>query len=174
MAENSDNRSEGNVKITDRRHFRSDGSPRTPDVEPARPGAEKRPAGAASPAAAERGVRPAGSPAGSPAAPPAGQEFVLAGGEAEDELPAVDFATLVLSFRTTALMHMGLIGDAGRSVTEANPPVNLDGARQMIEILSLLEVKTKGNLDAEEAALLEQVLYELRLGYVNLTRASRR
>ena len=47
---------------------------------------------------------------------------------------------------------------------------NLDGARQMIEILSILQSKTKGNLDPDEAAMLENVLYELRLRFVDAQR----
>ena len=46
--------------------------------------------------------------------------------------------------------------------------MNLDGAAQMIEILSLLEQKTRGNLTAEERQLLEQVLFELRMRFVEI------
>ena len=47
--------------------------------------------------------------------------------------------------------------------------MNLDGAAQMIEILALLDQKTRGNLTAEERQILEQVLYELRLRFVEVS-----
>jgi hypothetical protein len=52
--------------------------------------------------------------------------------------------------------------------------VNLDGAAQMIEILGLLDQKTRGNLTAEERQVLEQVLYELRLRFVEAAGGGKR
>ena len=52
--------------------------------------------------------------------------------------------------------------------------LNLPGAAQMIEILALLEQKTKGNLTAEERQVLEQVLYELRLRFVEVSGVGKR
>jgi hypothetical protein len=51
---------------------------------------------------------------------------------------------------------------------------NLEGAAQMIEILSLLDQKTRGNLTAEERQVLEQVLYELRMRFVEASQGGRR
>jgi hypothetical protein len=83
--------------------------------------------------------------------------------------PAVDFATLVQSFFVTALYHLGLAADPETGQPSAP---NLPAARQNIEILELLEGKTRGNLDAEEARLLESVLYELRMRFVEVKRTS--
>jgi hypothetical protein len=84
-----------------------------------------------------------------------------AGGE--EQLPAVDFATFVLSLATSALYHLGLTeGPEGETTPEKNLPL----ARQTIDTLEMLEVKTAGNLEVEEAKLLQSVLYELRMGYV--------
>ena len=47
---------------------------------------------------------------------------------------------------------------------------DLEAARQMIEIVSMLQAKTKGNLSAEESQLLDQLLYELQMAYVNKTK----
>jgi hypothetical protein len=52
--------------------------------------------------------------------------------------------------------------------------VNLEGAAQMIEILSLLDQKTRGNLTAEERQMLEQVLYELRVRFVEASSSGKR
>jgi hypothetical protein len=57
-------------------------------------------------------------------------------------------------------------GDVAVPGEEAPHPPDLPAAQQMIDILALLEEKTKGNLTAEERQVLEQVLYELRLRYV--------
>ena len=79
-------------------------------------------------------------------------------------LPRIDFASFALSLGTSALYHMGLVGDpeTGKPVAEAN----LALARQTIDTLEMLEAKTRGNLDAEEARLLESLLYELRMRFV--------
>jgi len=73
------------------------------------------------------------------------------------------FAAFVLSLATTAAVHFGDLPDP---VSGQPSSPNLEGARQMIEILTLLDQKTRGNLTAEERQLLEQVLYELRMRFV--------
>lgn len=73
------------------------------------------------------------------------------------------FISFVLSLASTAAIHFGDLADP-TSGEKAAP--NLEGASQMIEILSLLDQKTRGNLTAEERQVLEQVLYELRLRFV--------
>jgi hypothetical protein len=76
----------------------------------------------------------------------------------------INFPAFVLSLAHTAAVHFGDIPDP---VTGRAAAPNLDAAQQMIGILSLLEQKTRGNLTAEERQLLEQILYELRLRYVD-------
>ena len=76
----------------------------------------------------------------------------------------------VLSLASTAAIHFGDIPDP---ITGERAEANLDGAAQMIEILALLDQKTRGNLTAEERQILEQVLYELRLRFVEASGASR-
>ena len=79
------------------------------------------------------------------------------------------FAGFVLSLASTAAIHFGDLPDP--SGAPAQP--NLEGAAQMIEILSLLEEKTRGNLTAEERQLLEQVLYELRMRFVEVSNSGK-
>lgn len=79
-----------------------------------------------------------------------------------DELPQVDFATFLLSLGHSALMHMGLAG----APDGLEPHVNLPLARQTIDLISLLQEKTKGNLSGEEERLIEQLLTDLRLRFV--------
>ena len=77
--------------------------------------------------------------------------------------PALTFTAFVLSLATTAAIHFGDLPDPATG--ERFDP-NLEGAGQMIEILALLDQKTRGNLSAEERQVLEQVLFELRLRFV--------
>ena len=81
----------------------------------------------------------------------------------QPEVSALNFVAFVLSLASTAAIHFGDMPDP---ITGKPSEVNLDGAAQMIEILALLDQKTRGNLTAEERQILEQVLYELRLRFV--------
>jgi hypothetical protein len=75
----------------------------------------------------------------------------------------ISFPAFVLSLAHTAAVHFGDIPDP---VSGETGEANLPAAQQMIEILQLLEQKTRGNLGAEERQLLEQILYELRLRFI--------
>ena len=77
--------------------------------------------------------------------------------------PQLSFTAFVLSLASTAAIHFGDLPDP---VSGEQAELNLDGAAQMIEILALMEQKTRGNLTAEERQLLDQLLYELRLRYM--------
>jgi len=80
-------------------------------------------------------------------------------------LPEVNFANFILSLGTTAFYHFGDLPDQAGGTAEKN----LAAAKQTIDLLSMLESKTKGNLDKDEQALLEGILYELRLRFVKET-----
>ena len=80
--------------------------------------------------------------------------------------PQLSFTAFVLSLASTAAIHFGDLPDPMSG--ETSEP-NLEGAAQMIEILSLMEVKTRGNLSAEEREVLGQVRYELRMRFVEAT-----
>jgi hypothetical protein len=84
--------------------------------------------------------------------------------------PSLNFTSFVISLASTAAIHFGDLPDP---VTGERSEVNLAGAAQMIEILSLLDQKTRGNLTAEERQVLEQLLYELRLRYVEASGGKR-
>jgi len=87
-----------------------------------------------------------------------------------ESAPELNFTAFVLSLASTAAIHFGDLPDP---MTGQPVPENLEGAAQMIEILGLLEQKTRGNLTAEERQVLEQVLYELRMRFVEATRGSK-
>jgi hypothetical protein len=79
----------------------------------------------------------------------------------------VTFASLVMSLAGTAAVHLGDLADPA---TGKAGPQNVDGARHMIDILGILQEKTKGNLTSDEASILEQVLYELRMRFAEVQR----
>ncbi len=81
----------------------------------------------------------------------------------------ISFASFILGLSTQALMYMGEMPPApGQS-----PHMDLSAAQQMIEVLAMLQQKTKGNLDAGEAAMLENALFDLRMRYVDLAKKGR-
>ena len=86
-------------------------------------------------------------------------------------MPDLSFTTFVISLASSAAIHFGDIPDPESG--ERSEP-NLEGAAQMIEILALMEEKTRGNLTAEERSVLEQVLYELRLRFVDASGGGKR
>ena len=88
----------------------------------------------------------------------------------QPEQRGLSFTAFVLSLASTAAIHFGDLPDP-TSGGPAEP--NLAGAAQMIEILALLDQKTRGNLTAEERQVLEQVLYELRLRFVEASTAGK-
>jgi hypothetical protein len=76
--------------------------------------------------------------------------------------PGIDFHTFVLSLGSSALLHLGELERPG----SAGPEKNLPMAKHTIDILAMLQAKTTGNLTPEEAKLMESLLYDLRLRYV--------
>jgi hypothetical protein len=82
-----------------------------------------------------------------------------------EQPPALTFASFVFSLLHTTAVHLG---DAADPHTGQVTPPNFEAAQQMIDILGILEEKTKGNLSPEERQLLEQGLYELRLRFVEV------
>lgn len=90
------------------------------------------------------------------------------GGADSPELPHIDFSTFVVSLSHSALVHLGDAADADGSVQK-----DLPLARQTIDILALLQEKTKGNLDGDEERLLNQVLYDLRLRFVEIAQGGK-
>ncbi len=80
-----------------------------------------------------------------------------------ETLPQIDFATFVLSLSHSALMHLGEAPDPD---TNETAHVDLGLAKQNIDILGMLEEKTKSNLTGDEERLLAQVLFDLRMRFV--------
>jgi hypothetical protein len=78
-------------------------------------------------------------------------------------MPEVTFSTFVMSLNTSVLYHLGELPDPESGETF----VNLDLARHAIDTLVVLEQKTKGNLTDEEAELMRNILYDVKMRFVN-------
>jgi hypothetical protein len=145
LEEKAQDKPKPSIKVTDRRHFTSDGERRT-EVE------DEPEAPTPAPAAAER--QPAN-------APPEGGE---SGFERRpvDEPEGVDFTMLINAMAQPALLYLGEIPHPATG----QPTLDLEGARIQIDMLDLLRVKSRGNLTPQEENLLESVLYQLRMRYV--------
>ena len=88
-----------------------------------------------------------------------------------DQEPGIGFADFVISLARTAAVHFGDIEDP--SLGERLEP-NLVAAHQMIELIATLQQKTRGNLTAPEEKLVDDLLYELRLRFVEAQQGGRR
>lgn len=187
-------RQDSEFKVTDRRKFHSDGSPRD-DVSPApapAPRTSQPEAQAEAPAAgnvlsfpseSKKQAEQASTPQQPAAAKPAEGGSVdqsamkaAAGqveraynqmrGPASPGLPEASFLTLVNMLAVEAAMHLGLLQNPG----EEPPPLDLESARHLIDMLGMLQGKSRGNLTADEDRQLENVLADLRMQFVAISR----
>jgi len=146
MAEEKD---EPTFKVVDRRSFAADGTPVAQTSETAK---QREVSAAPSPPRRQPEPQPR------PAPEPTPEDFL----EGADE----GFTGLLSELYTGALVQMGLVaGPDG----EALPP-DLVGAHRTIDLVETLQKKTRGNLTSKESRLLEQILYELRLAFVEVNK----
>jgi hypothetical protein len=99
-----------------------------------------------------------------------GQEdhYEKCGDNLDPEIRKVDFSTFVLSLGTSVLVQLGQMGhDDG-----PKPMVSLPMARQIIDIITMLQDKTRGNLTEDEGKLIETLLFDLRLKFVDACKAA--
>jgi Domain of unknown function (DUF1844) len=185
--------------VTDRRKFTLDGTPR-PDADPS-PQREPREVPAAAPAAeapiefkssaaAAKPEQPAAPPPTEPQAdgpelppPPTAIEMeqanvayqqtserldtaVRAANPGMDHPPTMTFEQIVQSIYMSTIMQLG-----GATPEGQQPRVDLMGARQSIDMLSILAEKTKGNLTPMESQLMDNALFEVRMGFLEVTQA---
>ena len=204
MADNE----ESGFKVTDRRKYNPDGSPREAtesNVAPAAPAPEapppfresdpdnvvsfpgeatqKRPesdsadqsepeasptrATEPAPSAANQATATGPAPAAAdPAVSQAEQAYNRARGPSTPGLPEASFLGLVNMLAVEAAMHLGLLRNPG----EEPPPVDLESGRHLIDLLGMLQTKTRGSLTTEEDNLLENVLADLRMQFVAVSK----
>ena len=184
--------------VTDRRKFTSDGTPR-PDADPSperearesseihvAPSAPAPPLEFKSPHAAPAPPQP---PAPEPPAevplppPPTASQMeqanaayqqtadhldtaVRAANPGMEHPPAMSFEQIVHSIYMTAILQLG-----GATKPGEQPKIDLMGARQSIDMLAILAEKTKGNLTPAESQLMDNALFEIRMGFLEVTQA---
>jgi hypothetical protein len=88
----------------------------------------------------------------------------MPGQPGDEALPGIDFATFVMSLSHSVVLHLGEVPHPETNKVETNLPL----ARQTIDLLGVLEEKTKGNLTGDEERLLTQVLFDLRMRFVEV------
>ena len=160
-----DNNESSGFKVVDRRPFSVDGTPREAAQE------NKKAAEASATPSRTSALWSESSAAPSPPSPSPQQndpldDLLIGGPDSEDSIDAgpSGFDTLVSYLSTTAMFQLGLLpGPAGERI-----PVDLLNARRTVDLLEILQEKTQGNLTPDEAKMLEDVLYELRLTYVEV------
>ena len=86
----------------------------------------------------------------------------------EKKAPALDFTALVLSLGSSAIVHLGEAPDPTTGQKRDQPELTM--AQQSIDLLAMLQEKTRGNLTAEEARFLENMLFDLRMLFVQVSR----
>ena len=96
-------------------------------------------------------------------APPSDQENLKT---KQAQMPEINFSTFIFSLNSSALVHLGVVEDPATGKKEKNIPF----AKQTIDILGILEQKTRGNLTDDEEKLLKNLLHDLRLMYVKENR----
>jgi len=147
MAKDEEEQESRGFKVQDRRRF----------VD-----ADDRTAAAPEPETRHEEPAPAASAAAPEPPPHVHDDDVEQGGFGE-----MSFSTFVMGLTTQALMHLGEIPDP----VHQNVHHDLPAAKQMIDLLGILREKTKGNLDAAEEQLLGEMLYDLRMRYVEVARS---
>jgi hypothetical protein len=131
--------------VKDRRRFTSEGETKADEVPPKEVPLKEEPA-PSEPPRSEAQDRP----------------------DEQEALPPLDFASFVLSLANTALFQLGFI----RSSETEEVTRDLTAARQTIDLLGLLEEKTRGNLTEVEQKILKESLFQLRMAFVEASRQS--
>ncbi len=163
---------QSNFKVTDRRLFNPDGSPREVPAEQRPP----EPPPAASAADAEQSVSDdivdatySEAPAGETTATPAAETADAVSPEDINEIPGVDdpasFPNFIMSIASNAASALGMM----EHPVTGKRDVDLELGKHWIDILGMLQQKTRNNLLPQEQQILESLLADLRMQYVSLT-----
>jgi Domain of unknown function (DUF1844) len=152
--EEGDEKDKG-FKIQDRRRFSAEGEPRT-EVED-KPAADPSPAsGAAAQEAPPQMDKTAAATA----------RAQYAGAQRASDADEINFSNFVVGLSLEALAALGEIPDPSSGQRRSD----LRAAQQFIDIIGMLREKTNGNLDRDEEMLVETILFDLRMKYVELAR----
>jgi hypothetical protein len=164
MSDRESSGSDKQVHVVDRRRFDSTGKERgdeQAEIQP-QPAIAEPSLNESTPSVETPEVEPRTGLSASDAAKSAAAFRMEAGPEEE----SVSFTSFVMSLATQSMVHMGeMQAPAGMDI-----PVDLESSRQTIDILGMLQRKTRGNLSSEESRFMEEVLHTLRMSYVRRKR----
>jgi hypothetical protein len=177
----TDKKKESDFKVSDRRLFTADGELRSSEHDEETVERSEAPKAKSAEPAAAKSPPPVAKDHEAPLPPTASEQQaqhdayrqsardldrqVELSGHSTKELE-VSFERFMASLYMTAMLQLGLMHEQG-----GQPAVDLIGARQTIDTLSMLSEKTKGNLTPKEQSFLQNCLYELRMAYVEVTNA---
>lgn len=160
MIGHEDNQEEVTFKVTDRRKFNPDGSLKEGvEIEPEAP----------KPVAEPSAPEPTFAAAGDQFTPDAGEPV---DDEGEDEVPGADDPASFVNFLSTLATNAAAALGAVPHPTTGQRSLDLDTGKYWLDVLAMIRDKTKGNLHAQEARLLEGLLADLRMQYVTMVRAT--
>ncbi len=158
-----------NFKVTDRRLFNPDGSPRDlPPEEKPEPKVEAQESVAETPQPEPVVVAPSPEPIDEPIDEPAEFEDELSEEELEGAQDPTSFVNFLMSIASNGASALGMME---HPVTHQRD-VDLELGKHWIDVLGMLEKKTKGNLTKQEGQMLEGLLSDLRMQYVSLANAT--
>jgi Domain of unknown function (DUF1844) len=157
MAEEEEEKGRG-FKVQDRRRFSQEG-----ELKPEHRGAEQESVRTAEPKASAQ-------PKAQPGPGGEAESLLAAGAGAAYSAGEVTFASFIVGLSTEAL---ALLGEMPHPAT-GERTCDLGGAQQIIDIIGLLREKTRGNLDHDEESLIDAILFDLRMKYVEIARQSAR
>lgn len=153
MSEPEEEKSRG-FKVDDRRRFSAEG-----ELKPEYRKEEDKPKAGAAPAGGEPKPREG-------AASQAREQGLKAGADTQTDAPDMTFGTFLVSLSTQVLLSLGEIPDPMTGQRTRDLPA----AQQLIDIIGILRDKTRGNLDRDEEGLIESILFDLRMKYVEIAR----
>jgi hypothetical protein len=159
MSSENDQSREKTFQVVDKRRFDAHGQERKADttstpytVSPASPGTLQQP----SPSHAEPTPQ-------SHQTNTSDAQFTMAEASPGQEEEAVAFTSFIMSLATQVLVQLGEMAPPdGMSI-----PIDLESARQTIDIMAMLQRRTRGNVSSEEARFMEEVLHSLRVSFIN-------
>jgi Domain of unknown function (DUF1844) len=155
MSEKEEKEESKGFKVQDRRRFSAEGELKpefSQTAEESAPSPTETPRAEAA-AQAPPSTGASASPTGAAASP-----------EHEAGLPEMTFASFLVGLSAQVLIHLGEVPDPGSGEVHRD----FVGAQQLIDLIGILQEKTRGNLDPSEASMLEAILYDLRMKYVEL------
>lgn len=161
MGSSDEEQASRGFKVQDRRRFSAEGEPK-----PEFSGEQEPPPTPPPEAEAERASAGASDEGGASATHAAAAGAAAGAQERETPPTEINFSAFLMSLSTEALVHLGEMADPANGEQRRDLPM----AQQLIDILGMLRDKTRGNLDDDERALLDAILFDLRMKYVEIAR----